>query len=449
MFILYVKYSIGRIKLQIQSLWENYLDSKKNEIKPLEGDIRTDVLIIGGGITGILCAWRLKQSGVSCIVVEKGNLLEGVTRNTTAKITAQHGLIYDKIQKIYDREKAEQYYRINNIAISHYWKLHERFPCDMESKTGYVYSVVDRKKMEKEAHIYDALGIPYVWQEFTPIPIRTCGALGMEKQAQFNPMKLLQPLAKQLDFYENTMVTDIKEGKALTELGTIEAEQIVLATHFPMVNIPGGYFVKMYQNRSYALAIKDGPQIDGMYIDERDNGFSFRNYQEYLLLGGGGHKTGTKGGGYAALKKLAARTYPDKKVSFAWSAQDCMSLDGIPYIGCHSRRRSQVFVATGFNKWGMTGAMSAAIVLEQLLTKGRSEFQDLFSPQRSIMHPQLAINLGSAVGNILRPGRRCTHMGCALRWNPQERTWDCPCHGSRYGEDGTVLENPAKKRKNF
>ncbi|MFQ9516593.1 MAG: FAD-dependent oxidoreductase [Eubacterium sp.] len=435
--------------MQRESLWEQYSDSEKNKIKQLKGDIRADVLIIGGGIAGILCAWRLKQAGVSCIIVEKGNFLEGVTRNTTAKITAQHGLIYNKIQKIYDREKAEQYYKINNRAISEYWKLNEQFPCDMESRTAYVYSTQTRKKLEKEAHIYDRLGISYVWQEYTPIPIRTYGALGMDKQAQFNPMKLLLPLAEQIDFYENTTVTDIKDRKAYTEYGTIEADQIVLATHFPMVNIPGGYFAKMYQRRSYALAIKDGPQMDGMYIDDKEDGFSFRNYQEYLLVGGGGHKTGTRGGGYAVLEKLISQVYPDKKVSFAWSAQDCMSLDGIPYIGCHSKRKSHMFVAAGFNKWGMTGAMSSAIVLEELLTKGNSEFKELFSPQRSIVHPQLAVNLISAVGNILRPGRRCTHMGCSLRWNPQERTWDCPCHGSRYSEDGNILENPAKKKKEF
>ena len=123
-----------------------------------------------------------------------------------------------------------------------------------------------------------------------------------------------------------------------------------------------------------------------------------------------------------------------------------MSLDGIPYIGHHSKKRSHIFIATGFNKWGMTGAMSASIVLEQMLTRGKSDFEKLFSPQRSMIHPQLLINLGSALGNILRPGRRCTHMGCALRWNPQERTWDCPCHGSKFSENGSVLENPAKKR---
>lgn len=160
------------------------------------------------------------------------------------------------------------------------------------------------------------------------------------------------------------------------------------------------------------------------------------------------HKTGTDGGGYSELEKFVSAEYPGRKIDFAWATQDCMSLDGIPYIGLHRKSQPNIYVATGFNKWGMTGAMSASIVLQDLIKKGKSEFEDLFSPSRSVWHKQLAINLGSAVGNILKPGRKCTHMGCALKWNPQERSWGCPCHGSRYAEDGSVLENPAKRGKN-
>ncbi len=432
--------------MQKESLWEQYVKGEERTIKKLNGDIRTDVLIIGGGIAGILCAYRLKKAGVSCVVVEQENLLEGVTGNTTAKITAQHGLIYHKLKQTYGTETAGQYYEINQMAVKEYWKLAEQIPCDMEKKTACIYSTANKRKLEKEAYLYETLRIPYVWQESAPLPMQICGALGMKEQAQFNPAKLLLSLAAELDIYENTRVLDIEEGMAFTECGTIQAEQIVLATHFPMINIPGGYFVKLYQRKSYVLAVKDGPQIDGMYIDEKKDGFSFRNYKEYLLLGGGGHKTGTGSGGYEILEELVLKSYSDKKIAFAWSAQDCMSLDGIPYIGHHSKKRSHIFIATGFNKWGMTGAMSASIVLEQMLTRGKSDFEKLFSPQRSMIHPQLLINLGSALGNILRPGRRCTHMGCALRWNPQERTWDCPCHGSKFSENGSVLENPAKKR---
>lgn len=441
--------------MQRESLWEQYLKTSKR--KELKEDTRTDVLIIGGGIAGILCASKLKEAGASCTVVEKGNLLEGVTRNTTAKLTAQHGLIYNKIWDTYSKEKAKQYYQINSIAIEEYRKLAKNISCDMESKIAYVYSIGNQIKLEDEAQVYEKLEIPYKWQDNVPLPVHATGALGMENQAQFNPAKLLAELAKKIDIYEKTQVLDVQVGKAIAEQTldngakrnvTIKAEQIILATHFPMVNIPGGYFAKMYQHRSYVMAVKDAQQLDGMYIDENKKGFSFRNYGDYLLIGGGSHKTGTKNGGYPVVENFIKEKYPGKSIDYAWATQDCMTLDGIPYIGQHSRSRSNVYVATGFNKWGMTGAMSAAIVLKELITTGRSEYKDLFSPQRSIMHPQLLVNLGAAVGNIVKPGRKCTHMGCTLNWNEQERSWDCPCHGSRFAEDGTVLENPAKRNKN-
>ena len=439
--------------MQRESIWESYLINEKDRVnykeKVLQHDISTDVLVVGAGIAGILCAYRLSLAGISCVLVDKGSFLEGVTRNTTAKITAQHGLIYDKIRKSYGLEKAKQYYEINTLALHEYKKMSKEIPCDMEEKTAYIYSSNRQKELEREADVYDKLAIPCIWQENTPLPVAAGAAIGMKYQAQFNPVKMLSALASKADIYENTQVLEIKEGEAVTNRGNIRASQIVLATHFPMVNIPGGYFVKMYQSRSYAIAVENGGYVDGMYMDDNNKGFSFRNYKDYLLIGGCGHKTGIKSDGIIRLKKLADSEYTGKKISYMWSAQDCMSLDGIPYIGHHSKRKKSVFVATGFNKWGMTGAMSAAMVLEDLIMRGKSEYEELFSPERSIWHPQLLVNLGSAVGNILSPGKRCTHMGCALRWNPQERTWDCPCHGSRFDKDGAVLENPAKRDKNI
>lgn len=436
--------------MQKESLWEKDFTEERKRLnlrtKKLNESIKTDVLIIGGGIAGILCAYRLSRAGVDCVLVEKERILEGVTRNTTAKITAQHGLIYNKINKMYGREKAQQYYEIQMKALEEYRKLADKIPCDMENKTSYIYSLDDRGKLEKELKMYEILDIPYIWKEESMLPFKIAGAVGMENQAQFNPGKLLLKLAEDLKVYENTQVLEIKKNKVLTKSGEIEAKKIILATHFPMINIPGGYFAKMYQHRSYAIALRDGIQLDGMYMDEKKDGFSFRNYKNYLILGGGAHKTGTKGGGYNVLEKLAEREYSENQIQFKWSTQDCMTLDGIPYIGKHSRSRENIMVATGFNKWGMTSSMAAALVLEEMIMKGKSQYEELYSPQRSIMHPQLMINLGSAVGNILRPGRRCSHMGCALRWNIQERTWDCPCHGSKFDERGNVLENPAKTR---
>jgi glycine/D-amino acid oxidase-like deaminating enzyme len=213
------------------------------------------------------------------------------------------------------------------------------------------------------------------------------------------------------------------------------------------LNSHGSYFLKLYQQRSYVLALENGPNVDGMYIGAEKNSLSFRNAGEFLLLGGGGHRTGKRGGGWRMLEDFAAKHYHSASIVRRWATQDCMSLDGIPYIGKYSAQTTDLYVATGFNKWGMTGSMVAAIILTELVTKGESDYAELFSPSRSILKPQLAVNVLESASNLLRPTQpRCTHMGCALHWNKQERSWDCACHGSRFSEDGKPLNNPARKK---
>lgn len=428
-----------------QSVWQ---DSVKEAVRPpqtLQENIETDVLIIGGGMAGILCAHKLKQAGVSCVVVEAKRVGSGTTGSTTAKITAQHGLIYQKLIKKNGVDDARRYYEANMTARQDYEKLSETYPCDFEVKTAYTYSLTDRKKVVDEARAYEKLGIKPVFQDSPPLPFQTAETLGMENQAQFNPLKLLLALANELTVYENTFVTEIRENTAVTKNGVIKAKKIVLATHFPLVNIPGMYFLKMYQHRSYVIALENAPDVDGMYVDEQEKGNSFRNYNGLLLIGGGDHKTGAKGGNYEELRQLAKTAYPDAKEKYAWATQDCMTLDGVPYIGVHRKSAPHIYVATGFNKWGMTGSMVAANVLRDLITLGSSEYEELFSPQRSMLQPQLLVNGFSALGNLILPGKRCPHMGCSLRWNRAERTWDCPCHGSRFDEHGNLIDNPAKR----
>ncbi|MGI6192147.1 MAG: FAD-dependent oxidoreductase [Christensenellales bacterium] len=428
-----------------QSVWQ---DSVKEAVRPpqtLQENIETDVLIIGGGMAGILCAHKLKQAGVSCVVVEAKRVGSGTTGSTTAKITAQHGLIYQKLIKKNGVDDARRYYEANMTARQDYEKLSETYPCDFEVKTAYTYSLTNRKKVVDEARAYEKLGIKPVFQDSPPLPFQTAETLGMENQAQFNPLKLLLALANELTVYENTFVTEIRENTAVTKNGVIKAKKIVLATHFPLVNIPGMYFLKMYQHRSYVIALENAPDVDGMYVDEQEKGNSFRNYNGLLLIGGGDHKTGAKGGNYEELRQLAKTAYPDAKEKYAWATQDCMTLDGVPYIGVHRKSAPHIYVATGFNKWGMTGSMVAANVLRDLITLGSSEYEELFSPQRSMLQPQLLVNGFSALGNLILPGKRCPHMGCSLRWNRAERTWDCPCHGSRFDEHGNLIDNPAKR----
>lgn len=432
---------------KMKSIWSN-LRPDFPQFSSLDGDLKTDVLVIGGGIAGILCAYQLTKAGVDCVLVEGKQLCSGVTQNTTAKITAQHGLMYDKTLKRFGNEQAKLYYEANTKAIDQFRSLSQEYPCDFEEKTAYLYSRDNLKKLEEEIRAYDTLGIPHVFETKTHLPFETVGAVGMTGQAQFHPLKLIKGLLQEIKCYENTFVTEIQEKTAITSHGNITAKNIILATHFPLVNIPGLYFLKLKQHRSYVVALKGAPDVGGMYIDENQKGYSFRNYKDMLLLGGGGHPTGKKGGGLLAVRNLAQESYPRSEEVYNWAAQDCMTLDHLPYIGIHRRSTMNLFVATGFNKWGMTGSMMAASVLTDLITIGHSPYEAVLSPQRSILRPKLFANIGSAAFNLLRIGKRCPHMGCALKWNAVEKSWDCPCHGSRFDEHGHVINNPAKRSKN-
>ena len=420
-------------------LWESKTQERKL------GDQKIDVLIIGAGIAGILCAYQLKQAGICCMVVEQGEICGKVTQNTTAKVTVQHGLVYQKILKRYGLERAKEYYMIQKRALDVYKTLVQKFPCDWEEKTAYVYTKDAVEKLEKEQDAYEKIGIPYCFQENVPLPFQTKGAIGLGHQGCFHPLRFLQALSKDLPIVSHTPVLELDGKCAKTPFGTIHADRIVLATHFPMVNVRGLYMMKLYQHRSYVAALENGVILPGMYVDEDKTGFSFRNYGRMLLVGGGGHRTGKAGGGYQAVYDFVQEKYPESKIVYTWATQDCMTLDDIPYIGVHSKGMPYLYVSTGFQKWGMTNAMAAAIVLRDCIVKGECEYEKLFSPSRSMFHIQLPINLAVSTADFLAPGKRCSHLGCSLKWNPQEHTWDCPCHGSRFQEDGRVLDNPAKK----
>lgn len=434
-------------KISPESVWSAAVNGRENRRHALSGDRKTEVLIVGAGLAGLLTAWRLKQAGVPCLVVEARTVGSGVSKNTTAKMTAQHGLIYADLIQRFGVEKTRLYYTANIQAIEAYRTLAGQFPCDLEERTAYVYTMNDRAKLEREADAYRKLGIGACMEESPQLPFKTMGAIGMEKQAQFHPMKLLTALSDCLEILENTFVRRIDGSHAITDKGCIHANHIVLATHFPLVNIPGLYFLKLYQHRSYVVALEGVPLPGGMYVDERQEGHSFRSYGDLLLIGGGDHKTGKRGGGYTELAGLAVKAYPGAKMKYRWAAQDCMTLDGIPYIGRHRLGKERLYVATGFNKWGMTGSMVASGLLCDLITKGKSELEELYSPRRSIWTKQLAVNIGSAAAGLFAPdGPRCTHMGCKLHKNHAEGTWDCSCHGSRFDDGGHVVDNPAKRR---
>lgn len=426
----------------VQSLWTD--SQKLPNFAKLQGNAKTDTLIIGGGLCGILCAYFLKKAGVDCLLVEADSIGSGVTCNTTAKITSQHGLIYHKLLHCLGREPAFLYYTSNEMALAKYKELAQTIDCDLEQKNSYIYSRSNRKKIEQEIHALNHLGFPAILLEEAPLPFPIEGAVGFSNQAQFHPLKFLAGIAKDLPIYEHTYIRDIAPHKAWSDTGEITANNIIVTTHFPFLNKHGSYFLKLYQHRSYVLALENADDIDGMYMDENQMGLSFRNYKDMLLLGGGAHRTGKSGGNWQELRNFADKHYPASEEVYAWAAQDCMSLDGIPYIGRYSRHTPDLYVASGFNKWGMTTSMVAAMLLCDLITGKGNPYEELYSPSRSILKPQLFLNGIEAITNLLTPTRkRCPHLGCALKWNPQEHTWDCPCHGSRFEEDGTLIDNPA------
>lgn len=426
----------------MRSLWK--ATASLPEFPELVGDVRTDVLIIGGGIAGILTAYLLHEKGVKYVLVEKGRICSGTTGNTTAKITFQHGLIYDKILKSDGTEAARKYFAANRAAFDKYAELCGKTDCDYEIKDNYVYSTDDRRKLEKEVEALEKIGYIADLCENVPLPVKTVGAVKFPDQAQFNPLKFLSSVAEGLNIYENTFVREMRGNTAVTDKGKIRADTVIAATHFPFINKHGSYFLKLYQHRSYVIALENAQDVNGMYVDECDTGLSFRNYEGLLLLGGGGHRTGKKSGNWAELRAFAAKKYPDSREKHFWATQDCMSLDGIPYIGRYSAKTHGFYVASGFNKWGMTGSMTAAMLLSDMILGKRNGFASVFDPSRSIVKPQLFINGAEAVCNLLTPSKkRCPHLGCALKWNEAERSWDCPCHGSRFTEHGRVLDNPA------
>ncbi|MBQ7039221.1 MAG: FAD-binding oxidoreductase, partial [Clostridia bacterium] len=281
----------------MKSLWNDGV--KKPEFEALCGDIKTDVLIIGGGLCGILCAYMLKHAGVDCALVEADKICNGVTGSTTAKITFQHGLIYDKLIKKYGFEKAQQYYMSQKEAFDRLTFLASETDSDFTVCDSYVYSLKDKSVIEKEVTALNKIGCDAEFCTKLKLPFEVSGAVRIKNQANFHPLKFAYNIAKDLKIYENTKVTGLAPHTAVTNNGKITANKIIVATHFPIINKHGGYFLKMYQHRSYVIALKNAPKIEGMYVDEAKDGLSFRSYGDLLLLGGGGHRTGGKGGGWA------------------------------------------------------------------------------------------------------------------------------------------------------
>ena len=392
----------------------------------------------------------------------------------------------------FGEEKARQYAKANELAIKKYKEIIEdrRIECDFEEKPSYVYSLNEVDVLKEEVEAAKKLGIDAEFVQKANLPFKINGALKFNNQAQFNPLKFLKDISNELVIYENTRALEIKENLVVASGGNITAKNIVVATHYPIMNAPGYYFMKMHQERSYVLALENKSEIDGMYIDLNKEGYSFRTYNNLLLLGGISHRTGEneEGGSYDELRKVAKRLYPKAKEKYHWSAQDCMTIDGIPYIGRYSSETPNIYVATGFNKWGMTSSMVSAMIISDMILEKENDFSEIFSPRRfdlSLSINNIANDLIETAKNFIaqkvyipsseiehiknghagiveyngqkvgvykdKQGKefivstKCTHLGCQLSWNADELTWDCPCHGSRFDYKGRLIGSPATK----
>lgn len=428
--------------MENRSLWD---DVKMPEYPVLKGELRTDIVIVGGGIAGLLTAYELKDSGFDVTVVERERICSGTTGKTTAKITFQHGLIYTKIAEQYGLAAARKYLLANRGAMKRIIAMAHHIDCDLKKTDSYIYSRNDRGAIEREIRVLEKIGYPAEFVERTDLPFSIAGAVKFPDQGEFHPLKFIRGMLSGIHIFENTHVRDIHGTTAYCSSGRVIAKKVVIATHFPIIDRVGCFYLKMYQSRSSVIALDNSTRPEGIYMDADTNGMSFRSVGELLLIGGGAHRTGERCR-MNELTAFAEEQYPNSKIRCAWSAQDCITLDGIPYIGRYSPLTPDWYVLTGFNKWGITSAMVGAELIRELILEGKSRYADLFAPSRSIAKKQLLINGYHAVKDLLDPtAPRCTHMGCALKRNRAEHSWDCPCHGSRFSGNGDLLEGPANK----
>lgn len=454
-----------------ESLWKQTIELPRRE--SLKGDLQVKNLVIGAGMAGILTAYLLQREGCEVAVVEAKRIASGQTGNTTAKLTCQHGLIYDKLIHKVSMEKAKQYARANMDAIRMFEQIieEENISCHLVHCPAYLYTTSEEGigELRREAEAAKSLGIEARFvkgSRVTGLPFEVEAAVRFANQAQFHPLEFLKPLTEKLTIYENTKVLEVKEHTVRTNRGMITAENIIFATHYPFVNVPGFYFMRQHQERSYVLALASAEGEawqNGMYYSIDENGLSLRSFENVLLLGGGSHRTGkgvdlyvdtckNHGKGYAYLREAAKKYFPQTQEIAAWAAQDCMSHDDVPLIGKYSVFRPYWYVATGFHKWGMTSSMIAAGIITSEITKGKKGYEKVFSPQRFYVQAawkNLLKDIGESVKGLWRgffheEGHRCPHMGCELEWNEEEQSWDCPCHGSRFDKEGELLDNPAQ-----
>lgn len=473
----------------MESIWEK--TEQLPERKPLPGNITVEAAVIGGGMAGILTAYQLRRRGVDAVVLEAETVGSGQTGRTTAKITSQHGLIYDRLLRQFGEARAEEYAKANQEAVEEYQRIvrEEEIDCMFQRLPAYLYSERDPEALRQERDAARRLGIPAELTAVTELPFPGVCALAFPDQAQFHPLRFLSAVSRKVPVFEHTQAKEVLPRQVVTSQGIVSARHIIFASHYPFVNYPGFYFTRMHQERSYVLALEGPPRLGGMYYGVDPSGLSFRSVGETLLLGGGSHRTGERNGerSFEELRRRAGSLWARCRETAAWSAQDCKTLDGVPYVGKFSPTRPDWYVVSGFGKWGMTSSMAAAARLSEEIAQQERREKSVFSPRRFVARaalPSLGKDLGKSAKGLLKellyfPGKefdslppgqgavirwegkkrgayrdesgavylvstRCPHLGCQLEWNPDDKTWDCPCHGSRFDYRGNLIDNPAQ-----
>ncbi|WP_431800975.1 NAD(P)/FAD-dependent oxidoreductase [Halobacillus andaensis] len=368
--------------MQTNSLWR---DIDIETFPSLTKDLTAEVTIIGGGITGITTAYLLVKQGYKVVLLEAGRLLEGTTGYTTAKVTSQHGLIYDYLIRTFGRDKARLYYQANEDALKLIEQIQEELniDCDFSRQDAYVYSVTDKGKQEiyKEAEAYEKIGINGGIVKNVELPFEVTSAIKIREQAQFHPIKYLQPMVQYLKehntpIFENTRASDVEKGELLSvitrEGNSVTSNHVVMASHFPFKDFEGMYFSRLHVERSYSIALPTNEVVpEGMYLNAENPKRSLRHYvseegEMLLLVGGEGHASGQKENTkecYEKLQSYSKEYFNTDQVTHRWSSQDITTLDKVPFIGPVSRNNPRQYTATGFSKWGMTNGTIAAKVI--------------------------------------------------------------------------------------
>lgn len=428
--------------MQMGPIWD---DSLLPRFPELAGDAECDILVIGGGLCGLLCAHYLTRAGINVLLLEADRVASAVTARSTAVVSVGQNVLYRDIAKRLGSDGARRVMSARVGAVSEYRALAKELGAKCLVQDFSLFSTDGSSRLEREYDALSRLGIDCTLSPHLPSGLPSTSALTFHGQLLLDPSDFSARLARGLTVRENARVVRLTSYGAVTDKYRINARKVIIATHFPLPKLRGLFALKLYQQRSYVLALAGTPAVNACE-DITEGGVYMRMHASRLLLGGGDHRTGKKGGGFDSVLAYRSQNFIGSRIVTSWATQDTVSLDGLPYIGQLTRSNSKFYVATGFGGNGFVGSMMSAVILRDIITGRDSKYAELFSPSRSMMSAQLAKNIASAIGNYLVPtARRCPHLGCALVWNRAEQSWDCPCHGSRFDKFGTLINDPSQR----